>query len=181
MMKDNKMVALLAEQIRQAHKDLDATMADVTEEQVHFMPPGTANPLGATYAHVIFSEDATINGLLTKKKPLSQTTWKNKTGASEPMPGYGPEWKNYYAWTRKVKINLGELRKYAKEVYKQTEAYLDSITDDDLAKEMDFSDFGFGKVNAAWVLSTFITEHTGNITGEIAVLKGIQGAKGYQF
>ncbi len=42
--------------VREAHQVLDGTMADVTQAPADFIPPGIANPLGATCAHVVCSE-----------------------------------------------------------------------------------------------------------------------------
>lgn len=56
--------ALLREQIQQAHGFLNATLEGVTSEQAHWTPPGTANPLAATYVHAIVSQDVAINVVL---------------------------------------------------------------------------------------------------------------------
>lgn len=180
--KDNKaIVNLVVEFLKNAHKNLEGTMADVTEKQLHPHPPGKAHPLGATYAHLVFSEDYAVNGILMHKVPMATTSWKGKTGASEPMPAYGPEWGKYDEWTKSVKIDLEQLRKYAKAVYEHTENYLMSLTDEDLSKELDLTDMGMGKVKFTYILWNFLLEHTANVTGEVSVLKGIQGAKGYPY
>ncbi len=63
---------LLRSIIRDARQVLDATMADVTQPQVDFIPPGIANPLGATYAHVVCSEDMVVQGMFRRTVPLRQ-------------------------------------------------------------------------------------------------------------
>src|SRR5215813_3135254 len=107
-----------------ARQVLDGTMADVTQTQVDFMPPGVANPLGATYAHVVCSEDMIVQGMFRQVAPLAATTWSGRTGLSEPMPMPGPGWADYAPWTRRVKIDLEQLRLYARAVADQTDSWL---------------------------------------------------------
>src|ERR1041385_6356800 len=95
-------VSLLRTVVGDARRVLDATMADVTQAQVDYIPPGLANPLGATYAHVVWSEDMTVQGMFRQAAPLFASTWAGRTGLSEPMPMPGPEWPNYGPWTRRV-------------------------------------------------------------------------------
>ena len=66
-------VTLLRAELKGAHDLLEAVMVDVTSETADWMPPGRANPVGATYAHVVISEDRTIQGMLRHRHPLKQT------------------------------------------------------------------------------------------------------------
>src|ERR1051326_9347923 len=99
-------VELLRRIVRDARLVLDGTMADVTQAQVDFIPPGIANPLGATYAHVVCSEDMVVQGMFRQAAPLSASSFAGRTGLSEPMPMPGPAWADYAPWTRRVKIDL---------------------------------------------------------------------------
>src|SRR4030088_2398594 len=92
--------------VRAARRVRDGTMADVTQPQVDFIPPGIANPLGATYAHVVCTEDLVVQGMFRQAAPLSASTWAGRTGLSEPMPMPGPTWVDYGPWTRRVKVDL---------------------------------------------------------------------------
>jgi hypothetical protein len=173
-------VALLRSVVSDARKVLDGTMADVTQAQADFTPPGIANPLGATYAHVIWSEDMVVQGMFKGGAPLFASTWAGRTGLSEPMPG--PDtWADYGPWTRRVKIDLAALRQYAQAVAAETEGYLASLADDDLDRPLDLSAVGLGQHTVGTAIGLLIANHLGTETGEIAVLKGIQGARGYPF
>ncbi len=99
-------VTLLRQQLHTAQQWLEGTMADVTSEQAHWTPPGVANPLGATYAHAVASQDAIINGMLRQTAPMVVSTWASRSGMSEPMPMPGPDWAKYGPWTRSVHIDL---------------------------------------------------------------------------
>jgi hypothetical protein len=172
-------VSLLREQVRAAHEYLDETMADVTAEQAQWAPPGKATPLGANYLHLIQTEDMIINGALQKKQTLAESTWAGKIGASEPMPT--PPWEeaDYFAWSRRVQVDLPQLREYGKAVYAASDDYMATLSPDDLGKTADLSSLAMSPVTVAWVLSRYVAGHADNICGEASCLKGLQGAKGY--
>jgi hypothetical protein len=168
--------------VRIAHDILEATMADVTPEQADWAPPGIANPLGATYAHVVVSEDFVINGMFRQQAPLNASTWADRTGLSEPMPApASPAWSEYSAWTRRVRVDLMRLREYARAVHAATDSYLASVCDADLEQPLDLSQIGLGPQTVASTLTLLLLNHIGTETGEIACLKGLQGARGYPF
>lgn len=164
---------LLREQIQQAHGFLEATMEGVTPEQAHWTPPGTANPLAATYVHAIVSEDVAINMILKGGAPLYASTWAEKTGISEIQPLSTAE------WARRVHIELPATRSYAQAVHESTDAYLAQLSDDELARSIDLSNFGLGQLTVGAILNRLVLGHIDNMCGEISVLKGLQGAKGY--
>ncbi len=178
-MSQNAAVYLLLDQLKEAHNYMNQTMEGVTNEVAAFMPPGKANPIAGTYAHLIFSEDFFISTMIRHNQPLFETEFKDKTGASEIQPS---EWEHAYPkWLKEVKVDIEQMNTYAKAVYASTEHYLASLTDEELEKEVDMSAFGMGNRKLANVLGMMIIMHTNNIMGEISVLKGIQGLKGYPF
>jgi len=173
--------ALLRSVVADARKVLDGTMADVTQAQAEYVPAGIANPLGATYAHVVWSEDMVVQGMFRQVQPLFATTWAGRTGLSEPMPSPGPEWATYPAWTRSVKIDLAALREYAGAVAAETDAWIAALSEVDLDRPVDLSGAGLGQHTLATAIGLLLANHLGTETGEIAVLKGLQGARGYPF
>lgn len=166
-------ISYLREDMRITHEWLEATMQDVTQEQLDWHPPGIANPLGASYAHALLGEDGAVNQLLRGELPLFEGEWKGKTGISDPRTG------SEFEWAREVKVDLKAAREYAKAVYTSTDRYLASLEPADLDRTLDLSELGAGDKSLAWVLSAWLSSHASNMTGEISVLKGIQGAKGY--
>jgi hypothetical protein len=171
---------LIKDELKTARETLEGTMADVKEEYVNKDPGGKALPVGAAYAHLIFSEDSIVQGMLQQKAPLSETTWKGKTGASEPMPPMDENWSSANEkWSKTVKIDLAKIKEYAQAVYKETDEYVNSLADADLEKEVDLG--SWGKKTIAYMLYSFITGHTNSLTGEISAIKGVFGAKGYPF
>lgn len=167
-------ISLLREQLKEAHDLLESTVGDITEEQLHFAPGGRALPIGAGYAHVIFSEDISVQQLLKGEKPLYETGVA--TGASEPMPNFARgEWEGYADWTQRARFSLAELRAYAQQVYAATDAYIASLNAQDLDRESPF-----GR-SIAYFISRAIIAHADNLSGEISAAKGLQGLQGYPF
>lgn len=166
-------VSLLEMQMQDAHNLLESTLGDITPEQIHYLPVGRALPVGAAYAHVIFSEDILVQ-VLKGEQPLFETG--TPSGASEPMPNFMKGWKDYAAWTKRVRFDLPQLRAYAQRVYANTAAYLESLSDADLDKPDGFSDKSLG-----YAISRMLIGHVDNLTGEISAAKGLQDLQGYPF
>jgi hypothetical protein len=167
---------LLRRQFREFHQFLEATLAGVTLDQAHTVPPGTANPIGATYAHVVLWEDMGVHGLLQGRPLLSAGSWTGRTGVSELPPLDRPgDWED---WSRRVRVDLPALRSYAEAVYRDTDAYFATLPDTELEREIDLTAIGFGRPAAAWVIGNML-QNVALHCGEIAVLKGLQGDPGY--
>jgi DinB superfamily len=154
---------------------MESTMADVENAHAHWVPPGKALPLGALYVHVLTAEDFFIQGLLKGGAPLWDSSWKGNMGLSEPRPPRGQPWED---WARRVRIDMPKLREYAKAVFAATDAYVDSLSEGDLEKEIQFNE---RKIRLAGFFLGVMCTHCANHTGEISTLKGLQGLKGYPF
>ena len=171
-------ISLLREQLRAAHEYLDETMADVTPEQMHWIPPGRATPLGANYLHLVQSEDMIIQ-MLQQKEPLANSAWTGKIGASEPMPVGQVEEADYMAWSRRVELDIPAFWQYKQAVYTASDEYMATLSPDDLDTIIDLSAMGMSPVTLSWVLSRYVVGHADNICGEASCMKGLQGARGY--
>jgi hypothetical protein len=82
---------------------------------------------------------------------------------------------------KEVKVDMKQMREYAKALYSASEEYVASLADKDLSREVDMSMFGMGKRKLGTVLGGLIIGHARDIMGEISAIKGIQGLKGYPF
>ena len=121
---------LLRQQFRESNEWLAATMQGVTSEQAHWKPPGTANPLGATYAHALLSQDIIGNVVIKGGAPLCATTWAGKAGISESPPT--EDVAAWGQWARQVKVDLDALRAYGQAVQTAADGVIMSLTDADL-------------------------------------------------
>ena len=167
-------VAALRMAYQTMHEILEGTVADVTADQLSWQPPGAAHTIAANYSHVVFSEDGLIHGMVRGGAPLMATRFAGKTGASE-LPPQGFEWND---WAARVTVDVPAMREYAGGVYAETDGYLASLSDADLERVIDMGPAG------TYPLGRLLTIMMGNVawhTGEIACLKGLQGAKGYPF
>jgi len=175
----NLATTILLNQLKAVHGALEGTMEGVTDDVAQFMPDGTANPIAGVYAHLVFSEDMFMNDVLRKTPNLMNGKFKDKTGASELHP---MEWQTAYPkWLKEVKIDVKQFRAYSAAVFAESEKYVESLTDEELEKEVDMTAFGMGKSTVGDFIAGFISGHAYSIMGEIAVLKGVQGLKGYPF
>lgn len=123
-------------------------------------------------------EDTLLNGMAKGTAPLIATSWAGKTGLSEAPPEPGAPWDQ---WSRKVKVDLGQMRQYAQAVFANTDEYVASLKEQDLERPIDLSGFGLGQQTLGFFVGNILVQHANNHLGEISCLKGIQGAKGYPF
>jgi hypothetical protein len=167
-------IDVLRADLADAHWMLEGTIEGLNPEQAHWAPPGKANTIAATYAHVIGSEDTLIQSTLGGRPLLADREWHGRSGISLPIPQRGSDW---FSWSRRVQVDLPTTRKYAEAVYAATDAYLAGLTSDMLGRPPDVP------LPAAqtlrWLIHNFVILHAGLHTGEIAVLKGLQGLEGY--
>ena len=187
----NGAVELLREQLRAAWETLEGTTKDLSPETAHWIPPGTALPIGAAYAHAVLSVDGVVNGMVRGVRPLFADGFKGKTGTSELHPGSGSpgeadvdpgDWGRVFAdWCRRLKVDLPQLQEYAAAVFGAADEWLATLSDADLKKSVDLTSFGIGPSTLAFVLSNIVIGHVYCHTGEIAALKGTRGLKGYPF
>lgn len=167
-------VSLLRMQMTEAHRLLELTLGEPSPEQLHYVPEGRALPIGAAYAHVIFSEDILVQAL-KGQKPLFESG--ARTGTSEPMPNFmAGAWTDYATWTQTVRFELPDLKAYAQRVYENTDAYLATLSEADLDKPDSLFNQSLG-----YMISRALIGHADNLTGEISAAKGFQGLQGYPF
>ncbi len=169
--------------IKDAHETLEGTMNEVTNEVADHQPGGKTLSVGAAYAHVVFSEDMMLNGMLRKTPMLMDQGWAGKMGLSEPHPTMGETWeKDFVQWTKNLHVEVDKLREYAKAVYEQTDQYLSTLSDEEFENnKVDLSGWGMGEYPVWRFFHRFIISHADNLTGEISAAKGLQNLKGYPF
>jgi hypothetical protein len=169
----------LRAQLSLAHKVLEETFAGVTKEQAHWYPSHRAHSIAANFAHVVAQEDVVINVLVQGRDPLIATQFANKSGMSELPPVPTDHIPNWQAWGDKLVVDLNAISVYCKSVFENTDAYLASIHDEELAKDVDTKFLGvmtiFDLINLT-VLSNCQWH-----TGEISAMKGMQDLQGYPF
>ena len=167
-------VDILRSNLADAHWLLEQTVAGLSPEHLHWSPPGTANTVAATYAHAIGNEDAFVQGKLKGVPLLAEGEWAGRDGISLPIPERESDW---FAWSRAVRVDLPASRRYAEAVYAATDAYLASLT----AAQLDSPPPTPipGNQTLSWLVYNLLTMHLNLHTGEIAVVKCLQGLQGH--
>lgn len=156
---------------------LEAIMQDITPEQAHWIPPGTANPIGATYAHVVIAHDGIFNGKFKQQAPLYVSEWAGKTGMSELPPPMEQGLPNWSEWARSVQIDMDALRSYANAVYTSADAFLETLTDAYLEETLGTIP-GLGELTVGQYLFLIAIGHITMHVGELGCLRGLQGLRG---
>ncbi len=170
-------IALLRGQLESAHFLTERCLEGLTLAQLQWRPPGTAHPIGATYAHMVLSEDWFVQTHLQSRLPLYDGIWAGKTGFSAPQPE-GGAWEE---WACTVEVDLPALRAYAGAVYAASDAYLAGLEPEELDREVPFPPGSSMTRSFGLALSSVLIGHHGNHCGEIAAVKGLQGLRGYPF
>lgn len=165
---------LLRSNLFDAHWFLEQTVAGLSPDHLHWSPPGTANTIAATYAHVIGNEDSFVQGKLRGLRLLAGGEWAGRNGISLPIPERESDW---FAWSRSVRVDLAIAQRYAEAVYATTDDYLSSLTPEQIDNPPPAT--VPGNQTLSWLIYNLLTMHASLHTGEIAVVKGLQGLAGY--
>lgn len=165
-------LSALREAIRTANRMLLDATNDLTIEQANWLPPGTANTIGQTYAHIVNIQDRYLNTFI-----LGQPTIWEREGWGERL-GLPDAMRMSREVATQVRVDPSAFRAYAERVFDETSAYLDRVDAAELAREVQ----GYrGPIAVADVLARMMAFHASSHLGEIAALRGIQGLKGLPF
>ncbi|HEV8639210.1 MAG TPA: DinB family protein [Chloroflexota bacterium] len=166
-------VAVVRGSLSDAHWLLEQVVDGLAEEHLHWVPPGTANTIAATYAHVVGSEDVFVQEILLGRTPLGEGEWSGRAGISLRVPRRGADW---FEWSRRVRVDVVTARAYAAAVYAASDAYLAGLEPDALGRPP--SAPVPGGQTLGWLVNNLLVQHAALHGGEIAVLRGIQGLHG---
>lgn len=166
-------VEALRETMNAARVWFNGTVGDLTPEQVNFLPPGQANPIGATVLHILAGEDAVINRMMRDGQMIwDRDGWGDRLG----LPNAA---RLDAATARSITCDLAALAPYQEAVFANTEAYLAGLTAADLDRVLDRP--MLGKQTVGYLIAMLVIGNIFAHTGEIAALKGVQAARGLPF
>lgn len=167
-------IELLRSQIRESYDWLELTVSDITQEQANWRPPGLANSIGSTYAHLMITADAGFNSQLYGGMPVMATKFRGEVGLSE-MPHAAGGWHDWNALT----VDWARLNEYGRAVRACVERHLDALSPADLMLRVDMRPHGLGIWKGLDIYDLHGIKHVRLHGGEIACLKGLQGVRGY--
>jgi uncharacterized damage-inducible protein DinB len=157
-------------QMTSMRSTVETTLRDVTIDQFNWAPPGTMNTISATFIHLTSVEDHFVQGILQGKPRIWDAQgWSEKTGVKK-TPSIGENWDEF----KHLHLLPANLFEYQKAVWAATDGYMSNLTAEDLDRKVML---GKREMTAAELLMMAANQALSH-TGEIAALKGIQGAKG---
>jgi hypothetical protein len=170
-------VEMLQYSLDNAFGILGQVTGDLTQEQADWTPPGIANPIGATYWHAISGVDEIVHKWGQEIDPLNlKEGWQERVLAvTAPEPEQGGDWLTYM---QAIRVDLPQLHEYSERVCDQVRIWVRSLSPADLERQIKTP---VGELNLGQMLETFVVWHVNAHCGEIAALKGCQGARGYLF
>jgi hypothetical protein len=149
---------------------VEMTMKDMTPELLNWPAPGTANTISATFLHFMNVEDNFVQKIIQGKPSVWESgDWSQKTGVVKP-PSIGENWSDY----KHRQVALQPLLEYKSAVWAATDAYLATLTAEELDHKVKFAN---GERTVADMLLLAASQALSH-NGEIAALKGVQGVKG---
>jgi hypothetical protein len=179
---------------------LGQVTVDLTQEQVDWLPPGKANPIGALYWHTVAYCDQLVHEWcmppfrhITYKEwvqakcakrdlgmgqaPLRHSAgWQEKVVlASPPENPEDPYW-DLRAAREGFRVDLPALHDYAQATAQTLQSWVVSLALEELQHTIDTP---VGDLNLGQYLEFCIIWHINVHCGEISALKGCQGLKGY--
>jgi hypothetical protein len=148
---------------------VDGILAGLTDQQLNWQPPGTANPIGVSWLHLLTVEDGFIQTTIQGKPRLWESQdWTARTGI---RPRASDE-----SWDRvkQTQLTVAPLQAYGAAVRAATDAYLAGVTADELDRAVAANNTEMPVA----VLLTMMVCHSAGHAGDIAAVKGVQGLKG---
>ncbi len=160
--------------LKQFHERLLDSVQGLNREQLHFRPLGKGNHIAFILWHYVRTEDGVIHALLQKKTNLwNAEGWDKKFGMDPRAQGTGMSAEQAAA----VRIpDLEEFLAYMRNTFQATEAYLETVREEDLDQVGDYP--FLGKRCKAEMLGGIILSHGSSHLGEICYVRGLLGLKG---
>jgi hypothetical protein len=151
-------------------RSVDHVMKDMTPDLFNGATPGTANAISVTFVHFLHAEDNFIHKVIQSEPGVWESgAWSEKTGIQKP-PSIGEDWSSY----KYRQIAIQPLLDYQAAVWAATDEHLATLKPEELDRRVKFAG---GERTVADMLLLSVSQALSH-AGEIAALKGVQGAKG---
>lgn len=156
------------------HRDWEGALSGLTDEQFHFRPSESTNHIAFTAWHLVRTEDNIVQFVLQRK----QTVWLER-GLNDawglPKAAQGTGMPSEEA----VAMHLPGAEpflQYARGVWAATDAYLSTLTAEELARVARV--MPFGEIPVSLALGQTIIAHGNQHLGEVWLSKELQGLTG---
>jgi hypothetical protein len=156
---------------------LEQLVTDLTQEQADWMPPGSANPIGALYWHTVMYVDEIVHDWAMGQASLRQSAgWQEKVVIASPPVNPEDPMGEARATRVGLRVDLPALHDYAHATAQTLQGWVASLAPEDLERTVDTP---IGRLNLGQMLEVFVIWHINVHSGEISALRGLQGLKGY--
>ena len=193
-------VGLIHHSLGFAFELLEQLVSDLTQEQVDWLPPGNANPIGSLYWHIVaYSDQVLHEWCMAPFRQVTYEEWfeakraKHELGMGQAplrhsagwqekvviaLPPENPEdpYWDVRAMREGLRVDLPALHDYARATAQTLQSWVASLTLEDLERMIPTP---IGDHSLGQFLEIFIIGHINTHCGEISALKGCQGLKGY--
>ena len=163
----------IREGYKNQHNQIDGAVRDLTSEQLHWTPPNTkANHIGFTLWHYVRTEDNVVQFILQNRRP---TVWIDggyfeRFGLDKIAQGTGMSTEDANALRLPL---LDDWMEYQQAVWKATDDYLSSLSEEALDATVKVQPFG--EIPAHRALGQVALTHGHAHFGEICMLRVLQG------
>lgn len=150
-----------------------AALADArngTDDQLHFIPEHGSHSIAWCLWHTTRIEDLLVNMRFKGGPPVWNQEWADRTGL--PFDGFGTNMSDEDAQAIRIR-DIAAFQAYQEAVWASTDAYLASVSDEDLERELP-SRSGPPET-IAQAISLHMVGHFNGHRGEINTLRGMQG------
>ena len=152
------------------HRGFRGAPEGLSLDQLHFVPEGQSHSIAWCMWHGGRIEDLFFQQIFQGKKSEWETGgWAAKTGL--PEKGFGTGQSTEDAATIRIG-DLAAFREYQAKLIELTSAYLDSLTDADLTREVKL---GEKTVAVGESINLHLVIHLNGHRGEINLLRGMMG------
>ena len=156
------------------HGQYRRALEDLTEEQFYFRPSANTNHIAFTAWHWVRTEDNVIQFVLQRQN----TIWLERgldQAWSLPKAAQGTGMPAEEAYAMCVP-SIADFLDYAQGVWTATDRYLETVTDDELARVTKVNPFG--EIPVLQAIGQTLIAHGNQHLGEIWLTREIQGLTG---
>jgi hypothetical protein len=147
---------------------LNTCAGGMTDEQYNWNPGGTCNIAAKSHVHALTAIDFFVLGTV-RGEGMLWPAYASKLG----LPANSLE-----IWKHEGTIAYAGIKEFGDKLQNETLAFVSSLSDSDLDREIE-TQF-FGKKPVSWLLQ-LAGYHAVGHGGDIAAVKGMQGLKGLPF
>ena len=166
----NSAVAYIKDMLSFIHGGFRDARNGQTPEQLHFVPDGESHSVAWVLWHAARVEDLLVQGAWQGKPEIwREGGWAERTGLPERGFGTGQSTEEAAA------VAIGDvdaLWAYQDAVNESTHAFLDSLSDDDLAREVKL---GETTETLGQSITLHLCTHLNGHRGEINLIRGMHG------